>query len=98
MHDESEIQGPTPTLSCHSPKRPVYLPFAALAASIFAISSASSSSICLSILAPREGSLPCILAGSVGSISAARVSASFVLPEVSSFWDSAAASRLAMLR
>ena len=57
--------------------------------SIFLIISASSSSICLSILAPREGSFPCIVAGSVGSISPALVSSDLSLPDVSSFWGPA---------
>lgn len=54
----------------------------------------------LSIFAPREGSLPCIFAGRVGSCSPAICSCVFFLPLPSSgsFWSLAAARRLAMLR
>lgn len=73
---------------------------AALLSSMRRRISASSSSMDLSILAPREGSLPCILAGRVGSCSPAICSSVFFLPLPSSgsFWSLAAARRLAMLR
>jgi hypothetical protein len=62
-----------------------HFPFCAFFSSIFRIISSSSSAILLSIFAPLLGSFPCILAGAVGSISPAFVSALFTLPEVSSF-------------
>lgn len=73
---------------------------AALLSSLRLRISSSSSSMALSILAPRDGSLPCILAGRVGSCSPAICSAVFFLPlpSVGSFWSLAAARRLAMLR
>jgi hypothetical protein len=69
--------------------------------SIFLMISSSSSAIFLSIFAPRLGSLPCMRAGAVGSLSPALVSADFTLPDVSvesPFASSAAARRFPMER
>ena len=80
--------------------RPQFLPFFA---SIFAINSASSSCSSLSILAPLLGSLPCAVAGAVGSSSPSLCSAVFsffvlVEPSSSFCFFSSLASRFAILR
>lgn len=84
---------------CSDPKHH-HFPLAALLSSMRLMISASSSSMDLSILAPREGSFPCILAGRVGSCSPAICSWVFFLPLPSSgsFWSLACARRFAMLR